>query len=231
MRELRRLLRWLNSNKQWLFSGIGCAILGGVLTAIWRGHIAPAPYVHKDQLGGRRLGSPSEINATVESLVAGSTKRIQLLIQVLGENPHLPDSLAETIARRISERNRLGIPIKYDPVLVFDSEHPPKGFVKALLARGEVFSRHGVAQFVRPRYLDQKHTLGADILIVDKKHLLIALNTVPDAEGMQVGFLFEGEGEISSEFADWFDQVLMPNTKYISDWLKTQVLPSPTPHS
>jgi hypothetical protein len=158
MRKLRQLLRWFNSNKQWLFSGVGCAIFGGILTAIWGGHIAPAPYVHKDQLGGRRLGSPSAINAAVESLAAGSTKRIQLLIQVLGENPHLPDSLAETIARRISERNRLGIPIKYDPVLVFDSEDPPKGFVKALLARGEAFSRHGVAQFVRPRYLDQKHT-------------------------------------------------------------------------
>ncbi len=173
----------------------------------------PARGIGQDERLGRRLQGPAEINAAFESVASMGSKRIQLWIQVLGPEPHLPDSLADTIARRIQETSRLGIPIKYDPVLVLDREKTSPAFLEGISRRADVFSRRGVAQFVRPRYLQHGHNSGMDILIVDKTHLLIALNTVPSATTMQVGFLFRDRPEVASEFSDWFDHVVMPNTQ------------------
>jgi hypothetical protein len=159
-----------------------------------------------------RLQGPLQINDAFESLAAISSKRIQLLIQVLAPEPHLPESLADTIARRIEETSRRGVPIKYDPVLVLDSDTVSPEFRKSLRRRSEVFARRNVAQFVQPRYFHQRFAFGVDILIVDRTHLLLALNTVPAAATMQVGFMFKDQPEIATEFADWFDQILMPNT-------------------
>jgi len=55
---------------------------------------------------------------------------------------------------------------------------------------------------------------------VDRTHVLLALNTVPSAQNMQVGFVFREQPELASEYADWFDQVLMPGTRSFDEWLK-----------
>jgi hypothetical protein len=172
-----------------------------------------------DELFGRRLQSTPNINGAFVSTAATGSKRIQLLIQVLGPKPHLPEEVASTIAHRIDETRRLGVPIKYDPVLVFNSEAPAPGFLEGVLRRNDVFAELGVDQFVRPRYLDQRNNVGADVLIVDRKHLLIALNTVPAAQSMQVGFLFTDQPALAEEFSDWFDQIVMPQTKPFDEWM------------
>ena len=215
---METLLDWISKNKEWLFSGVGVVLILTIGSFIYRRYFAKG-MAQLPTCG--KLRGTSEINAAIESIAANGSKRIQLLIQVLGPKPHLPGSLADTIARRIKETTRRGIPIKYDPILVFDSENPQPDFIKGALRRDDVFSKHGVRQFVHPRYFSQKHNGGLDILIVDRTHLLILLNTVPGAEAMQVGFLFKDQPEIASEYADWFDQVLMPNAQYLDDWLQT----------
>jgi len=130
-----------------------------IVTYLLRPNPATNP-VSQDQVSGRKLTGPSEINASFESLAAHCSKRLQLLVQVLGERPHLPETLATTIARRIDETNRRGVPIKYDPILVFDTNHISKEFMDGLAKRQEVFTQRGVAQFVRPRYLHQRDIIG-----------------------------------------------------------------------
>lgn len=225
---MENVLDWISKNKEWLFSGVGVALAFTIGRLIYKRFFAKGA-VHLPTC--RKLQGSSEINGVFELIAAGGLKRIQLLIQVLGPKPHLPESIAETIARRIQETTRLGIPIKYDPILVFDTEKPPAGFIEGILRRDDVFSKHGVRQFVRPRYLAQKHNGGVDILIVDRTHLLLLLNTVPDAQAMQVGFLFKDQPEIASEYSDWFDQVLMPSSKYLDEWLQINAAPRPTSNS
>ncbi len=159
-----------------------------------------------------------EITTIIEKLCLKAERNIRLFIHALGANYKIPDAVANKLAREIKMRERKGTPLRFHPVIVVDQSFRTSGVLESLVRRGEIYAKHGVHEFTKPRFLQTVTPIGIDVLVVDNTHVLFCITTAHGSQQTQIGIVFEQHPKLILEIIEWFEHVIGDNTMSIEEF-------------
>jgi hypothetical protein len=172
-------------------------------------------------LGGQYIRSTDEIYNSAIRLCDSVDNRFRAFIfaTISGPvHPRLPRELAKAIAQRLKESEAAGNPAKFEVVVVSDFENQPPDFLAAAEARDKLYEEQGVIHLLSRHFLNMRPLIGFDVLIFDRKHTLITFPKLHGVQSSQSAILYENQPGISSDFADWFDQIAIRDSIGYEEW-------------
>lgn len=169
--------------------------------------------------GGQFLKGVDEIYGTTMRLCSAVQNNIKTIVFASG--PKAPHRWAETVARRLRETKQSGAPAKFEVVIALDFDQLAVDFKQNMEARNKLYERFGVFDLVSLNLLNIKPCVGFDILILDRRHVVIGFTTFTGIRQLQSAILFENQPHIASEFADWFDQFIIRSAIPYESWAST----------
>ena len=161
----------------------------------------------KKGVTGTVISGLPEIIITIDKLFFTAHKNIRFLLHALGASYKIPDSLANKLAKEIKRRERKNA-LRFFPIIVVDENVPIQKILTGLSNRREIYEKHGVHDFVEPKFLKAKHPFGIDVLLIDNTHALFCITTATASEQVQIGILLENHPLLISEMTDWFDKIV-----------------------
>ncbi len=171
-------------------------------------------------LGGQHLVRYNEVYDSMTRHVGTLHKRLRTM--AVGRSITSPDEWAKTVARRLQETKRAGAPAKFEAILAVDFDNLPPDFQQGIESRLNLYKKAGVRDLVSLYILDLKPPIGFDVHIVDKEHLILALTTLAGVKDTPYGISFENQPLIASEFADWYDQIVLKKAIPYEEWIQKQ---------
>jgi pyrimidine deaminase RibD-like protein len=149
-----------------------------------------------------------EITALIEKLCLKAERNIRLFIHALGAEYKIPDAVANRLAREIKNREKKGNPLRLHPIIVVDQSIPLSDLLKSLAQRGQIYVKHGVHEFTKPRFLQTGTPVGIDVLVIDHTHALFCITTAQGSKQTQIGIVFEQHPKLILELIDWFEHII-----------------------
>src|ERR1043166_8808924 len=172
---------------------------------------------HMPNVVGTRVVQGDNVYFAATEAVAMANDRIRTVI--VSSGPKAPPSFAEAVARRMKERAENGQELRFEAVLVLDSQ---KGIdlnavEKSNKERLAIYDRRGVRDHIDVRVLDDPTAAvaGFDVLIVDRTLVHIGFPT-SDSSKLNTSILFELPANstpaqsLSTNLVEWFDKVVFP---------------------
>lgn len=130
---------------------------------------------------------------------------------VYGRSAKAPLWWAQAVAARLRETKLADRPARYECVLAIDLDRPPPRFNDGVEERFRLYEEYGVRDLVDLYILDWKNPpAGSDVLIVDERHVLIGVMTLPGVLSLHDSLFFEDRPAVGEAFARWFDEAIVP---------------------
>ena len=167
--------------------------------------------------GCQQLIGQNDVYGTATRLC--STVQNQIRALVIGRSSKAPTGFAETISKKLRETKQAGIPIKYEIVLIIDFEKIPSDFHEGINRRLATYKKFGVSDLASIYILDVKPSIGFDMFIVDRRHVIIGMTMLAGVNSLQGGLLFENQHSIASALTDWYDQNLIRSAIPFEKWI------------
>ncbi|WP_442544981.1 hypothetical protein ACSBOX_04435 [Arthrobacter sp. KN11-1C] len=156
----------------------------------------------------RRVQGKEEIYKDGIRLVGQAETRIRSVL--VGDSMKAPKAFADAVAARLQKLSKQGKPASMVVILVMQKSALPTNFEDLVRERHEIYRRKGVGQFVSVRLIDQENPVGMDYLIIDRRHISISFTPTAETHMLMSSIVIEDQPEIAEQFADWFDNKLIP---------------------
>jgi hypothetical protein len=168
-------------------------------------------------LGGRYLNG-SEVYHSRKMLWADMETHART---VISGGPKAPTGYVEFFAEHLSARKKYGNEVRYDVVMVLDSESVNAEQVNSENEeRREILSRYGVMDNVHVRVIETHRPLNLDILIIDERHVNIGIPTFGDSHALTSGIEFRDQPNLAADLVSWFDAAVRAEAQRFTDWYK-----------
>lgn len=156
----------------------------------------------------RRIDGRSAIYKDGMRLVSEAQSRIRSFQIAAGVKA--PPEFGRAVASRLRELDRQGKPARLDVVIVIDKSLLPPDFESTMRARYQIYEGLGVGHLVAVHLLDQAHPVGMDYLIIDRRHVTVSFTPTAGTHMLMTSIIFEDQPDIANQFAEWFDQKVLP---------------------
>ncbi len=167
----------------------------------------------EQNLGGQTL-EREEIYPAVTRLIGLAKKRVRIIL--LESRPAPPDNVLEAIAERLFKKE-----VYYDLVIVLQPDSNDLGRYenthKNLVQRLELQSQEAKARY-NLHVLETKKTICFDTLIVDDQHIGVGFTRFQVERDVQNAIMFKNHPELTEKFAEWFDQMILPQSQKYEEW-------------
>ncbi len=167
-------------------------------------------------MGGQHLIGAGKIYTEGTRLVEQANEHIRAAMLSSSSKP--PTEFFDAVAGRLKKAKQTGTPIQFDRVVAMNFLEIEESFASQVDSRNEVFKKHRVHDCIELRLLDLRPPLGFDLLIIDKKHMILGFPTSASLNFMQNAILFENQPQMIEKFVDWFDRVIMRQAIKYEDW-------------
>lgn len=134
---------------------------------------------------------------------------------VVADGNKAPVDFSQSAAARLNELDRQGKPARFDVVLMLDKEMTPDDLLHRLRTRHQQYVNRGVGHLVAVHVLYQDHPVGMDYLIIDRRHVSVAFTPTAGTEKLMTALVFEDQPEVAGQFAEWFDQRVLPGAERV----------------
>jgi len=171
----------------------------------------------EQNLGGQPL-EKEEIYPAVTRIIGIANQRIRIIL--LESRPSPPDEVLDAIAERLHIKK-----VRYDLVMVLGRNSVDLGRYedthKKLVQRLESLS-HEATEHYMLWVLETEKTICFDTIIIDKKHIGIGFTQFPPGKDVQNAIMFKNHPELAEKFADWFDNMIVPQSKRYKEWIESR---------
>jgi len=178
----------------------------------------------KRSLGGSYLKSSAEVYAAGTRLTANMERKLRTI--VYGRGAKGTRQWAEAAARRLRHLKDMGGSPEFHVVIAVDLQNVPASFQGEIDQRLDMFVRQKVGDRVSLHLLDVKPVIGNDVYIIDKAHVFINPVPFPDVD-TQRAIVFENQPVVAEDYAEWFDNSILPKTMPYSVWRNQQTPATP----
>lgn len=210
------LLTWLNSNKEWVFSGIGASattlILERIRLAIKqdKSHQKLPSDSESSSSGYRvvRMNSWNEIYKHAIELIELSKSRIRATSFSTSNFQYI-----ETIAIKASEQKRRKNDFLYKVVLADTGVSDQ--LYKNIKERKKIFRKYNSED--RLLIKSRREVWGIDFLIIDDQHMHLSFQRV-SGSSLVVGLEFRDTPNIVRDIAQWYDEYLFEPSDNIDNY-------------
>lgn len=148
-----------------------------------------------------------QIRDAIRLTCLGANESLRYLVHALGAQYKLDDDVARELAERVRDRES-SAPIRFIPVIVLDRGIDIQELGESLESRRSLYESYGVQAHTRPTFVRSDEPLAFDVLIADRRRVLVMLTTATDSPNVHTALSIDHPASLVDRFATWFDEVV-----------------------